>query len=306
MASFNENYHTTTTNEQDITAALDTTPGHIVAFKRPPSSLLPQRCFVSEKLTATLQRQLCDTLSLTSNALPEWCGRITASYRPLVSFESRLMHWQCTSLGVTRALQAIQSSQSDSDLVEGGIRIARIQRQKVRISRHRLFECAERVLELYATTKSVLEVEYFGEEGTGLGPTLEFFTLVSREFQQVDKGMWLVEESRKEKRKAAVTITPPSSEASSSGRQSLRASRSTAKDGTDAEGAASLDGSEVDMETVEYVSNVHGLFPAPVWYVRCPVSLFYLLIFSSFAALYTSARYTNVFVFLENECDGCC
>uniref|UniRef100_A0A1I8F163 E3 ubiquitin-protein ligase n=1 Tax=Macrostomum lignano TaxID=282301 RepID=A0A1I8F163_9PLAT len=36
----------------------------------------------------------------------------------------------------------------------------------------------------------LLEVSYEGEIGTGLGPTLEFYSLVSREFARPDLGMW--------------------------------------------------------------------------------------------------------------------
>jgi E3 ubiquitin-protein ligase TRIP12 len=38
------------------------------------------------------------------------------------------------------------------------------------------------VFEMYGSSSSVLEVEYFEEVGTGLGPTLEFYSLASREF----------------------------------------------------------------------------------------------------------------------------
>jgi hypothetical protein len=34
-------------------------------------------------------------------------------------------------------------------------------------------------------------VEYLGEIGVGLGPTKEFFTLLSREFQLVSRGMFV-------------------------------------------------------------------------------------------------------------------
>lgn len=47
-------------------------------------------------------------------------------------------------------------------------RIGRIQRQKVRISRARLLESAIKVMDLYGKSKAILEVEYFGEVGTGL------------------------------------------------------------------------------------------------------------------------------------------
>jgi E3 ubiquitin-protein ligase TRIP12 len=47
-----------------------------------------------------------------------------------------------------------------------------------------------KVFELYGSSSSVLEVEYFEEVGTGLGPTLEFYSLVSREFARKDLKIW--------------------------------------------------------------------------------------------------------------------
>ena len=46
-------------------------------------------------------------------------------------------------------------------------------------------------MRLHADRKSILEVEFLEEEGTGLGPTLEFFALVAAELQRSDLGMWL-------------------------------------------------------------------------------------------------------------------
>ena len=47
-----------------------------------------------------------------------------------------------------------------------------------------------KVFELYGSSSSVLEVEYFEEVGTGLGPTLEFYSLVSKEFVRKDLEIW--------------------------------------------------------------------------------------------------------------------
>lgn len=68
--------------------------------------------------------------------------------------------------------------------------LGRLQRQKVRISRKHILESAVKVFELYGSSSSVLEVEYFEEVGTGLGPTLEFYSLVSREFARRDLKIW--------------------------------------------------------------------------------------------------------------------
>ena len=53
-----------------------------------------------------------------------------------------------------------------------------------------MLDSALKVMELYAGHKALLEVEYFNEVGTGLGPTLEFYALVSRELQRTELGLW--------------------------------------------------------------------------------------------------------------------
>ena len=50
------------------------------------------------------------------------------------------------------------------------------------------------VLNAHAERKSILEVEYIGEEGTGLGPSLEFYALTAAELQQRTLGMWLCDD----------------------------------------------------------------------------------------------------------------
>lgn len=49
-------------------------------------------------------------------------------------------------------------------------------------------------IQVHANRKSILEVEFVGEEGTGLGPTLEFFALVAGELQRKDLGLWLCDD----------------------------------------------------------------------------------------------------------------
>jgi E3 ubiquitin-protein ligase TRIP12 len=45
-------------------------------------------------------------------------------------------------------------------------------------------------MELYGASPSVLEVEFFDEVGTGLGPTLEFYSTVSKEFSKKKLKLW--------------------------------------------------------------------------------------------------------------------
>ena len=47
-------------------------------------------------------------------------------------------------------------------------------------------------------------MEFIGEEGTGLGPTLEFYALVAAELQRKSLGIWLVDDNLIEQEERAV------------------------------------------------------------------------------------------------------
>ncbi|KIH67050.1 HECT-domain protein [Ancylostoma duodenale] len=61
-------------------------------------------------------------------------------------------------------------------------------------SEEHLLEQAIRVMKFHADRKAVLEIEYVGEEGTGLGPTLEFYALVAAELQRKALAIWLCDD----------------------------------------------------------------------------------------------------------------
>ena len=96
----------------------------------------------------------------------------------------------CTAFGVPRALMRLYQYQSANNGSTGGdgdsrdLRVGRLQRQKVRVQRTRILESAGKVMDMYAGSRAMLEVEYFNEVGSGLGPTLEFYTLLSHELQR--------------------------------------------------------------------------------------------------------------------------
>ena len=46
------------------------------------------------------------------------------------------------------------------------------------------------LLQDFGHSKALLEIQYENEVGTGLGPTLEFYALVSTELQRSDLGLW--------------------------------------------------------------------------------------------------------------------
>ncbi|CAN3372976.1 hypothetical protein DIURU_002866 [Diutina rugosa] len=148
---------------------------------------LPSESFVSSKLTKKMNRQLEEPLVVAST-LPGWIVYLTKYFPFLFPMGTRLFFLQSTSFGYSRLIHHWQlRTQDDGD--SGAQKLGRPTRQKVRISRKTMFGSAIKVLEHYGSSPGILEIEYFDEEGSGLGPTLEFYSSVSHEFSKVST-MW--------------------------------------------------------------------------------------------------------------------
>jgi E3 ubiquitin-protein ligase TRIP12 len=155
----------------------------------------PLAQFINTKLTAKINRQLEEPLIVASDCLPSWSEDLARLFSFLFPFETRHLFLQSTAFGYSRAMMRWQNSQSGEDSRRDLRRddrpfLGRLQRQKVRISRSRILDSAIKVMELYGSSPSILEVEYFEEVGTGLGPTLEFYSTVSREFSKKKLKIW--------------------------------------------------------------------------------------------------------------------
>lgn len=163
-------------------------------------SNIDENIFVNNKLTAKLTRQLEETMILASGCLPGWAEELPKHFSFLFPFEARYAFLQSTSFGYHRLLAKASTSQTSrtgrnrDDISH----LARMTRQKVRISRAQLLESAAKVLELYGTSDAILEVEYFDEIGTGLGPTLEFYSIASKEFARRALKIWRDDDESKE------------------------------------------------------------------------------------------------------------
>ncbi|TPX66631.1 hypothetical protein SpCBS45565_g04341 [Spizellomyces sp. 'palustris'] len=158
--------------------------------------MLPPAAFANTKLTAKLNRQLDEPLIVASHVLPSWCASLAKDFSFLVPFETRLVYLQSTSFGYSRSMGRWQQQQQQGNggsgsgtgrgSADGASQLGRIQRQKVRIARQRILDSMIKVMELYGSTQALLEVEFFDEVGTGLGPTLEFYANVCRDLRKKD------------------------------------------------------------------------------------------------------------------------
>ncbi|KAL5231047.1 hypothetical protein ABZP36_029823 [Zizania latifolia] len=151
-------------------------------------SLVPQQEFVSAKLTDKLEQQLHDPLVLRSRCLPLWCTELMSACPFLFSFEARWKYFQLTSFGSLTPQHGNMMDSSGSGIIIE--RVSSFSRKKFKVDRDNILVSAAKVMQSHAQSNALLEVEYKEEVGTGLGPTMEFYTLISHEFQKSGFGMW--------------------------------------------------------------------------------------------------------------------
>ncbi|XP_063927928.1 E3 ubiquitin-protein ligase HECTD1 isoform X6 [Zophobas morio] len=163
--------------------------------------------YTSKKITNKLLQQIQDPLVLSSSSLPAWCEELNHSCPFLFPFETRHLYFNCTAFGASRSIVWLQTQRDvtmERQRTTGlsprrdephEFRVGRLKHERVKVPRgEEILSWAMQVMKIHSDRKSILEVEFLGEEGTGLGPTLEFYALVAAELQRRDLAMWICDD----------------------------------------------------------------------------------------------------------------
>lgn len=120
-------------------------------------------------------------------------------------------------------------------------------------------------LQDFAHSKALLEIQYENEVGTGLGPTLEFYALVSAELQRSDLHLWNEGDSYKRQSsaigevvKTSAVVDPIIDPTSNSLPVLLTESESNERSNSNQQN------NNINSQAVTYVNSPHGLFPIPL------------------------------------------
>ena len=162
--------------------------------------------FISKKITNKLMQSIQDPIVLCASK-PEWCDNLMYNYPMVFPFEIRHVYFQSSAFGTSRSIVWLQNQR---DLIlerthngpsprrtedSNEFRLGRLLHERVKVPRNNLLNYAIEVLRVTSRKKSILEIEFKEEEGTGLGPTLEFYALVAAELQRKDLKMWLCDDT---------------------------------------------------------------------------------------------------------------
>ena len=148
--------------------------------------------FINYKLTVKANRQLQDPVVIMAESLPNWLSEIANACPFIFPFDTRYLLFYVVCFDRERALQRLLENTPDFSSLDSRERsiVPRLEKRKRIVSRADIFKSAEALFNDLSGSKSLLEIQYENEVGTGLGPTLEFYALVSKEFQRSDFEMW--------------------------------------------------------------------------------------------------------------------
>ncbi|KAI6205573.1 Thyroid hormone receptor interactor 12 [Aphelenchoides besseyi] len=148
--------------------------------------ILSQSCFHSFKLNSKVSRQLSDFLTVATQQIPRWTKSLVRSVPFAFPFTTRRNFLYCTAFGRDRALMHLvnEANPDDHDNESNSRLVPRLERRKISINRNTLLKDAQQAMNQLASSRPALEIVFDGEVGTGFGPTLEFYSTLSRELQK--------------------------------------------------------------------------------------------------------------------------
>lgn len=136
--------------------------------------------FENKKISSLIMKQSKDTYSVSTSSVPGWCKAICGDFNFICSFNSRYLLFKVATFDSYRSVYNLNAymkgfhNESLNDEKNFGVSKEKI---KVSIDRSNIYKSALQVYRNEILKQSYLEFEFMGEVGTGLGPSLEFYTL---------------------------------------------------------------------------------------------------------------------------------
>ena len=152
--------------------------------------------FENSKMTSLLSKQIKDPYAITSKSIPSWCTEINNNYPFFTSFSSRYLLFKVTAFDKKRSMtnlyiflrnflgENIFEDKSMNNL------ITNLNRKKYKINRNKILTDSLNLMNNLGNYNGYIEFEYENETGTGMGPTLEFYSLFAKEIIENNKNIW--------------------------------------------------------------------------------------------------------------------
>jgi len=150
------------------------------------SEKIDSSVFHHSKLNSNLLKNIKDPYKLVTGGISEILQQIFNNCSFLFPYQTKELYFKLVSfistIDITRSMhflrQYIVSQSGKAAVPEENKNAPKIKKQKVKIEREKLYDCSVSLIK-HIDKRSLLEIEFNGEVGTGLGPTLEFFNCIA-------------------------------------------------------------------------------------------------------------------------------
>ena len=151
-----------------------------------------EEIFINSKVSLLISKAAGDASSVSRSNLPSWCKNIIIDCGFLSKFDSRQLIFK-VSFDPKRSLINLQNyiKSVDPNYHSENITLEKSMRLKIIVERNTIIEDGLKIIDNPVTSRfdGYLEFEYMGEIGNGLGPTLEFYRLITEKLYQ-KKELW--------------------------------------------------------------------------------------------------------------------
>ena len=126
-----------------------------------------------------------------STGFPHWIKKLAEMCKFFFSFQNRNLLFRLSSFDKARTFFYLTKFLKyklfhlDSSLLKH----TKIPKVKLVVARDSILNSATKLMEKFGKTQNILEFEYINEQGVGLGPTLEFYSLCSTALSRKDE-LW--------------------------------------------------------------------------------------------------------------------
>lgn len=140
---------------------------------------------LNEKVCSIFKNQICDPLIVFKRP-PIWCEFMVETFPFLLSIDLKKLYCDILTVDTKRAISSIlKTYSSQKKNINQSLIITPI---LLTVSRSKAILTAMELFKLHLHNK--FEFRFSGEEGTGDGPTSEFYSIISKEIQSKELGLW--------------------------------------------------------------------------------------------------------------------
>lgn len=133
----------------------------------------------NKKITNFIIRQCCDETNISNNNLPLWCSAISALLPEIASFDSRYLLLKVSSFTHVRNVYNLLFYLKNTKNIKFNENL--LKRTKIEVDREFIVNSVSMLKEKKNLKDLILEFTFINEPGSGLGPTLEWYCLASKE-----------------------------------------------------------------------------------------------------------------------------